>query len=82
MASKLLSYCFLIWPAFPASVLSLDFPQLQMKSFSTDFPGRMREKLLKYAPPHPKGFWPFCSNILDAVRCSIVCPDAAAMLQV
>jgi hypothetical protein len=42
----------------------------------------MREKLLKYSPPHPKGVWPFCSNILDVIRCAIICPDAVTMLQV
>ena len=31
---------------------------------------RMRDKLTKYAPPHPRGQWPLSANILDPVRCS------------
>lgn len=27
----------------------------------------MREKLLEYAPPHPKAIWPLAANILDPV---------------
>ena len=29
---------------------------------------RMRDKLLKYAPPHPKAIWPLAANILDPVQ--------------
>jgi hypothetical protein len=43
---------------------------------------RMREKLLKYAHPHPKSVWPFCANILDPVRVSIVCRGSSQILQV
>jgi len=33
---------------------------------------RMREKLRKYAPPHPRGVWPLCANILDPLRVAVV----------
>ena len=43
---------------------------------------RMAEKLFKYSPPHPRATWPFAANILDPVRCSIICPSTNTMLQV
>mmetsp|Transcript_31044 Transcript_31044/g.83369 ORF Transcript_31044/g.83369 Transcript_31044/m.83369 type:complete len:391 (-) Transcript_31044:332-1504(-) len=43
---------------------------------------RMLEKLRKYSPPHPRAHWPLAANILDPVRCSIICNGASAMLQV
>ena len=41
---------------------------------------RIREKLLKYLPPHPKGRWPLSANILDPVRASIVCDGGAGAI--
>ena len=43
---------------------------------------RMREKLLKYAHPHPRAKWPLCANILDPVRASVVCRGSSQILQV
>ncbi len=43
---------------------------------------RMREKLTKYAAPHPKAIWPLSANILDPVRVSLVCRGPAQMLEV
>ncbi len=43
---------------------------------------RMREKKLKYGPPHPGGRWPLSANILDPVRASVVCSGASQLLQV
>jgi hypothetical protein len=43
---------------------------------------RLREKVLKYAPPHARAQWPLAANILDPVRCSIVCPSPAIMVRV
>jgi len=43
---------------------------------------RMREKLHKYANPHPRSEWPLCANILDPVRASIVCRGASQILKV
>ncbi len=43
---------------------------------------RLREKVLKYAPPHARAQWPLAANILDPVRCSIVCPSPAIMVMV
>ena len=34
---------------------------------------RMREKLVKYVPPHPRSRWPLAANILDPVRASGKC---------
>ena len=31
---------------------------------------RMREKLAKYLPPHPRSRWPLAANILDPIRAS------------
>ena len=44
--------------------------------------GRMREKMLEYAPPHPRGIWPLSANILDPVRTSIVCYGSDQVMQV
>ncbi len=43
---------------------------------------RMREKLAKYAEPHPKAIWPLSANILDPVRVSLVCRGPAQILEV
>ncbi len=43
---------------------------------------RLREKILKYAPPHARAQWPLAANILDPVRCSVVCPSPAIMVRV
>ena len=43
---------------------------------------RMREKLADYAPPHPRGTWPLCANILDPVRLSIVCQGPEHILEI
>jgi hypothetical protein len=43
---------------------------------------RMREKLQKYAYPHPRSEWPLCANILDPVRASIVCHGASQILRI
>ncbi len=37
---------------------------------------RMREKLAKYSPPHPRGRWPLAANILDPVRASGMCQSS------
>ncbi len=43
---------------------------------------RMKQKLHKYAYPHPRSSWPLCANILDPVRISIVCHGASQVLEV
>jgi hypothetical protein len=42
---------------------------------------RMREKLGKYAPPHPRARWPLSANILDPVRVSVVCEGPSQVLE-
>ena len=42
---------------------------------------RMREKLGKYAPPHPRARWPLSANILDPVRVSVVCGGPSQVLE-
>jgi hypothetical protein len=34
----------------------------------------------RYAPPHPRGTWPLCANILDPVRASVVVAGGAAQI--
>ena len=36
----------------------------------------------RYAPPHPAAVWPFCANILDPVRLSLVVEGPARLLEV
>jgi hypothetical protein len=36
----------------------------------------------RYAPPHPRGEWPLCANIMDPVRTSVVCNSPAKILEV
>ena len=43
---------------------------------------RMREKLRKYAAPHPKAIWPLSANILDPLRASVICHGPSQMLEV
>ena len=33
--------------------------------------------LSRYAPPHPRGTWPLCANILDPIRVSVVVAGGA-----
>ena len=43
---------------------------------------RMREKIAKYTPPHPRSRWPLTANILDPIRSSVVCKGPRQILQV
>ena len=43
---------------------------------------RMREKLIEYMPPHPRGEWPLAANILDPVRASVVTNGPERIVQV
>ena len=43
---------------------------------------RMREKLVEYVPPHPRGAWPLAANVLDPVRASIITRGPSRIRQV
>jgi hypothetical protein len=42
---------------------------------------RLTTITIRYAPPHPRSRWPLAANILDPVRCSVVCQGPAQILQ-
>lgn len=42
---------------------------------------RMREKLFKYAPPHPRSQWPRTANILDPIRLTLSCNGPQHVLE-
>ncbi len=42
---------------------------------------RMRAKLAKYRPPHPRSAWPLAGNILDPIRAAVVCRGPAQILE-
>ena len=58
------------------------FDLVEIHSAAPKSVSRMREKLHKYAHPHPRSIWPLCANILDPVRASVVCKGADQILQV
>ena len=58
---------------FKGHYTSVEFHPAPIKTL-----GRMREKISEYA----SAAWPLCANILDPVRCSIVCDNPEAILDV
>ena len=51
-------------------------PEGNRRAYLTAASGR------RYEPPHPRGQWPLCANIVDPVRTSVVCSGPAQIAEV